>query len=220
MAPPTDDTTPDQYGKALRCPACRLTPGLCVCGTLPRLAPAVELVIVQHTNERHSQSNTGSLVHRMLEGSELVPYGARQHALDAATLWRADTSYAVLFPEPGAPVVSPAAFPPSAKRGALVVIDATWRQARRMTRRIPGLRAHPIVTVPDSERVLPPLRQPIRDGQLDTAEAVARALECLGFEDDAAELREALARVVARVLHIRGKIPRRAVAGASTTTRR
>jgi DTW domain-containing protein YfiP len=173
----------------------------------------VRLLIIRHQRERSSQSNTGNLVHRVVSGTEVVDYTALKRPPNPVSLWQPDTEYRVLFPIPGAELVSPATFTGKGSP-TLVILDGNWRQARRMSRRIPGLHAFPFVTVPGT----PPLRRlraPIRPGQLSTADAVARALELLGYTDEAHQLQAALDLLVARVLHVRGQGNRRALTGGT-----
>ena len=71
-----------------------------------------------------------------------------------------------------------AAESPRPSRETLVVLDATWAQARRMLQRIPELQTLPRVSLPGglAER----LRQPTVKGGMSTIEALAAALDLLG----------------------------------------
>ena len=201
--------TVDNYKKSARCEACKLPPGLCICARLPRLELPVRLLIVRHQRERTSQSNTGNLVHRVFPNSEVVDYTALKRPPHPIPLWQPGAEYRVLFPLPGAELVSPATFTGEGTP-TLVILDGNWRQARRMSRRIPGLHRFPFVTVPGT----PPrrrLRIPVHPGQLSTADAVARALALLGHPDEADQLQATLDLLIARVLHVRGQGSRQAV---------
>lgn len=207
-----------------RCRACKLSAELCICGRLPRVEMPLRIVVIQHPRERHSQSNTGSLVHRVFSNSELRDYTEvmRDAATDVTGPWEPSTDYHVLFPRQGARVVAPGVLDRSrqsgtgpgsrspARRHALVVLDARWRQARRMSHRVPGLGRFPFLTLPE-ELPAPALnlRRPAGAGQVSTAEAVARCLELLGHVDAARKLRESLELLVSRALFLRGKISRR-----------
>jgi DTW domain-containing protein YfiP len=191
-----------------RCEWCRLPPELCICAGLPRLGLPFRLVLIRHPGELSSQSNTGALLPRLFEGAEAIDYGALMQERRAP--WRPHTDHAVLFPLPGAPVLSAAAFPARpARERALVVLDGTWGQASKMSRRVPGIRRFPFVALPAETRPRWTLRKPARPGRLATAEAVAAALELLDLAEEAQRLRQAHALMAARILQLRGKISRR-----------
>ena len=162
------------------------------------------VLVIQHRRERGSQSNTGPLAHKVLENSKLVVYGDRP-PFNASVLSEPGRETFVLFPLPDAPTLSPSAITPAPGRHTtLVVLDASWRQARRMSRRIPGIRKLPFVQLPAHLSPQWTLRKPRQPGQLATAEAVAMALELIGEAHAAQALREALAMVAMEVIKIRG----------------
>ena len=113
----------------------------------------------------------------------------------------------VLFPQAGCPV-GPRGLPPArpGRSIALVVLDATWSQARKMSQRIPGLRRLPFARLPDGAAPRFCLRKSPRPGQLGTAEAAALALDLLGEAEGARKLREALSLMARAALRERGKI--------------
>ena len=160
--------------------------------------------MIQHRRERGSQSNTGPLAHKVLENSKLVVYGDRP-PFNASVLKEAGRDTFVLFPLPDAPAISPDVIAPMpGRRTTLIVLDASWGQARRMSRRIPGIRKLPFVQLPTHLSPQWRLRKPRQPGQLATAEAIAMALELVGEGNAAEVLRQALAMVATEVIKIRG----------------
>jgi DTW domain-containing protein YfiP len=123
-------------------------------------------VIVRHRAEMFRSSNTGRLAHLALANSELVDYGGTAEiampALDGAWL---------VFPE-GEPAQARPEPPPA----QLVVLDATWSQARRMFRKLSALRGLPILRLPDTMTTVPRLRAAPAPGRVSTIEAIAMAL--------------------------------------------
>ena len=190
----------DDYTREARCDVCRLTPGLCVCDELPRLPCPVEVVLVRHAKEDFSQSNTGALVHRLLERSRLMRYARGEQPFDGAALVAPGAH--VLFPRPGAPVLSPAL---ADEVRSLIVFDAKWRQARRMSTRIEEVRTLPFVALPAGTTPRWVLRRPREPGHVSTIEAVANALQSLGHADCAAEMWRVLEHVMPRMLHVASK---------------
>src|SRR5688572_33406711 len=95
---------------------------VCLCADLPVVATRTRIVIVRHHTERWRSSNSGRLAHLALPNSEIVEHGGIGGVAVLPVL--ADTW--LLFPE-GTPALR-VETPPA----QLVVLDATWSQARRM----------------------------------------------------------------------------------------
>jgi DTW domain-containing protein YfiP len=151
---------------------------------------------LQHALEASKVSNTGRFVPLVLAGAELRPLGAKEAPFDASGL--SDAGTALLFPDLGAPSV------PVEDVRRLVVVDASWSQARRMLQRVPALRTLPrlslTVTAPArSLRAAPP-------GALSTLQAVARALDLLGDAEAGAALERVHGLLLERTLGARGYV--------------
>lgn len=181
---------------SLRCPGCLFRPEDCLCAEIPRLASPVELVLLRHASEIGRSTNSGRWAARAL-GARILDYGrAGTAAVDEAPL-SAPGSW-VLFPSAG----------PTPRGGErprrLVVLDASWSQARRMLQRVPALRTLPRLSLeppPGRER----LRRPPRPQGMSTLEAIARALEWLGEPEAARRLDAVMALAVARQRRLRGQ---------------
>jgi DTW domain-containing protein YfiP len=89
---------------------------------------------------------------------------------------------------------------------ALVVPDGTWKQARKMTKRIAWLGELPRVVVPPGPPSLYGVRRTDKPGALSTMEAVARAYGVLEGAEVQEELERAFRVLVARLLYSRGVI--------------
>jgi len=180
---------------ALRCPGCLFRPEDCLCPEIPRLVPPIPFLLLRHASEIRRTTNSGRWVAAALS-APVFDYGrAGDEPLDEAPLSAPGTW--VLFP-------SPAPTPPSAGLPRrLVVLDASWSQARRMLQRVPALRSMPRLSLPaaPAER----LRAPTVEGGMSTLEAVARALAWLGRPGDAARLDALMAEAVARQRRLRGQ---------------
>jgi DTW domain-containing protein len=173
----------------LPCSRCLLQQRVCLCAEVPTVTTRTRIVIVRHHLERFRSSNSGRLAHLALPTSQIIdPGGSGGPAAlhDAAGAW-------LLFPE-GAPMHSAPASPPR----ALIVLDATWSQARRMYRKLDVLRGLPLLRLPDE--AVPParLRESPGRGRVSTIEAIARALRLLEGDDVASPLEQLFAIAVRR----------------------
>ena len=172
-----------------------------MCASIPRLDNSTRVVIVRHHLERRRSSNSGRLAHLALANSELVEHGGGQRetvlpALDGAYL---------LYP-----LGEPAHVVPDPKPRQIVVLDATWSQARRMYRKLGALRGLPILHVADDDRA-PAARARLREspapGMVSTIEAIARALRLCDGDAVAAPLEELYALAVERA-RVTGRLAR------------
>ena len=101
----------------------------------------------------------------------------------------------VLYPG-GAPLTAAPSPPPR----QLVVLDATWSQARKMFHKLGALRGLPLLSLPVLPVPAARLRASPGPGQVSTIEAIAAALRLLEGEPAAAALEALFAAMVARAV--------------------
>ncbi len=160
----------------------------CICADIPNVPTRTRVVIVRHHLEKFRSSNTGRLAHLALPNSEIVEHGgergpAQLPALDGAWL---------VYPDgPETPVLDT---PPR----ALVVLDATWSQARRMYRKLAALRGLPMLRLPETAMPAARLRESPGPGKVSTIEAIARALRVVEGDAVATPLEQLFELAVAR----------------------
>ena len=172
-----------------KCPRCLLQQRVCLCSEVPAIATRTRIVIVRHHLERHRSSNSGRLAHLALPNSEIIDHGGSG---GPAALTNLDGAW-LLFPE-GEPVHTVPVPPPR----QLIVLDATWSQARRMYRKLDVLRGLPLLRLPDEEMPRARLRESPGPGRVSTIEAIARALRLLEGDAPASALEQLFAVAVRR----------------------
>jgi len=148
-------------------------------------------VIVRHHTERQRSSNTGRLAHLALPNSVIIDHDAEGDVpgrCAPAALPSLDGAW-LLYPM-GEPRSAAPAPPPK----QLIVLDATWSQARRMYRKLDALRGLPALCLPEEAVPAARLRASPGPGRVSTIEAIARALRLLEGEAAARPL-EALFEV-------------------------
>lgn len=131
------------WASRYRCPGCRMHLTLCLCAHVPTCETRTRVVLVLHHLELNKTSNTGHLAIACLPNGETVVHGGP----GAPTRDLGD------LPQPLLLFPHPAARPLSDWRGTespitLVVPDATWSQAMKARRRIPGLQDMPCALLP------------------------------------------------------------------------
>ncbi len=158
-----------------RCPRCLFPSAECLCPDVPRVATRTRFLVLRHASELTRPSNSGRWAALALTQARILDYALPGPAADLSALDEPGT--AVLFPSPHAPRLA-------ARPCQIVVLDATWAQARRMIQRIPALQALPRLSLPSRTRPgrfpSQPLRKPTVAGGVSTIEAMAGALDLLG----------------------------------------
>src|SRR6266542_3015266 len=154
-----------------RCAGCLFPPAECLCPDIRRIPTRTRFLVLRHAGEVPRPTNSGRWAALALTRARLVDYAMPGPAPDLSALEEPGT--AVLFPSPHAPRLVP---PPR----QVVVLDATWSQARRMIQRIPALQALPRISLPSGTGVAEPMRRPTVAGGISTLEAMAAALVLLG----------------------------------------
>ncbi|MBA3541442.1 MAG: DTW domain-containing protein [Deltaproteobacteria bacterium] len=172
---------------AVKCPRCLFLANGCLCADIPTVVTRTRVVIVRHTLERHRSSNSGRLAHLALPNSVLIDHGGTEGP-------------AVMPPLDGAWLVYPSGDPwhtcPSPPPRQLVVLDATWSQARRMFRKLGALRGLPILRLPDVAAPKERLREAPSPDRVSTIEAIAGALRLVEEDAQATILEDLFRRAV------------------------
>jgi DTW domain-containing protein len=177
------------------CPQCLMAEAICICSSVPRIATRTEIVIVRHVTESYLTSNTGRLVALALPNARIIEYGGGG-VWDDTGLFAPDTALLYRAGRASQKVETPA---------RLVVLDGTFRQARRMYTRIPALRHLPELALPAPSSTPKRLREPPLPDGMSTVEAVAAALALLEGPEIAEPLMLLYAEFVRRSDHWRGR---------------
>ena len=192
------------------CNICGLWEEFCVCHLLPQLDSRLRLLLIQHSSELLRQSNTGRLVEKMVSPSEIVSWGAENTPFPDDRLQRPGVNCLVLYPRSNSRVLEPGDLRgDDGAETCLVLLDATWAQAKSMSRRIPGLEKLPFVSLPQEETTAWKLRRSPSKGYCCTLEAAYRALSIVEGESFARPLLLSLELVMAKSLHMRGKLTKK-----------
>jgi DTW domain-containing protein YfiP len=177
------------------CPRCFLKIGSCLCAELPRIDSSIEFVIVRHIKEDWLTSNTARLAALILTKARIVKYGNEEPFDDS--LLCGDGTW-LLYPGSHQTPTQPLP-------RRFVVLDGTFRQARRMYKRISALRALPELALSAPSHQPHRLRNPPRVDGLSTIEAIAMVLGRFESPDIAAQLLAAHAEFVRRADATRGR---------------
>lgn len=160
------------------CPRCYMRREICICPILPTVQTQTEFLILRHVREAGRPSNTGRLVTLAMPNSRIITCGGGNLTGLSSMLSSIDKN---LLNRPGTWLLwpdgtnAPADLSDIAPPDRVVVLDATWRQARRLYKRLPVLHAMPRLHLP-APRPRNRLRRQHRSDGMSTIEAVAAAI--------------------------------------------
>ncbi|MBP6217810.1 MAG: DTW domain-containing protein [Oligoflexales bacterium] len=165
--------------KQKKCADCRLFLHICVCNLMQPFLTKTRVSLVIHKSEFNKTSNTGRIVHSLLENSKINIFGEKDKPLQVGDFWQEDYSNIMLYPASQLTIDHLA---PQEKPVNLIVPDGNWGQARTIVKKIQTLLPIVAVGIPlgiPSEYVLRVHPDPEK---ICTIEAIYRAL-CV-FEKD------------------------------------
>lgn len=170
--------TSDSPLRRPRCERCLRPVAHCLCALIPCLANTTHLLVIQHPSEQKHALNTGRMLALGLNRADLViteSLAEHPHWLSALAdpQWLTE----LLFPGEGVPVIGPRLVDARPRR--LVLLDGTWRKARKLLHLNPVLQTLPRVSLPQGLVSRYRLRKVPEVGALSSVEAGAQALRLL-----------------------------------------
>ena len=158
------------------CPRCEKPLVVCYCAHLHQVPTRTRIILLQHPREQHMKVGTARMAHLSLPNSVLrIGLDFAADAVVTAELAEAQPAY-VLFPKTGARDIRELRGVPSAK---LIVIDGTWRQARKLLKLNPWLQKLPAVAFTPAEPSNYHIRKQPAAHCVSTIEALAEALSLI-----------------------------------------
>lgn len=169
------------------CPRCGFLHN-CICYAEPALCCNNHFVLLTHPRELGKDSNTGQLMERSLIHCQRQIWdrlNPPQSLLDQL----ADPRYQPWLLFPGDETTPATPYQPIADKTPLVIIlDATWQEARKMVRRSPWLATLPRLELQPQQSSTYALRRNQQPGNLCTCEAGIALLDTFGYADDSRQL--------------------------------
>ncbi|MGQ7246148.1 tRNA-uridine aminocarboxypropyltransferase [Halomonas sp. V046] len=181
----------------VRCDGCQLPELNCLCPFRVKASSRVQVWLVTHPLEHHKPTNTGRLIRDVLPTTRVFTWYRTAPDTELLALL-ADERYApfVVFPD-DQPDYADRVTTIAAVRGAresripvLILLDGTWRQARRIFRKSPYLDALPVLPLRTDRLTRYRLRKPASAAHLCTAEVAAELLTQAGEADAAGILND------------------------------
>ena len=178
----------------IRCVSCHLPQQSCICEFRSQAKAGVEFVVLMHRNEAYKPTNTGRLIEATIANTHVIQWVSRAEPGEQLESLLGDPAYQpiLVFP-PGdgyrERMIKTPSMAEHAGKPLLILLDGTWRQARRMFRLSTYLQNLPVISLDRVRSSTYALRKAIHEGQLCTAEVAAALLHQLG-EDCAGDTLE------------------------------
>jgi len=179
-----------------RCEKCRLSVDYCICPYVPETSSNAGFVLLMYDTEVLKPSNTGRLIADLIEDTYAFLWSRTEPNQELLELLSQDRWQPfVVFPEQYADadrtVYKGEIECQPGKRPLFIMLDGSWREAKKMFRKSPYLANLPMVSFDpacfNGERSRYQIRNSALDNQLATAEVAARILSLAG-EDENAQL--------------------------------
>lgn len=168
-----------------RCHYCRIHQDHCICDIKPEAQSEAGFLILFYDDEVLKPSNSGKLI------ADLIPdtfayLWSRTEVEDELLRLLEDPQWfpVVVFPATYAQsdrsVLEDQISVPSVKRPLFILLDGTWREAKKMFRKSPYLDRFPVLSVSPESLSRFQIRKSAHDHQLATAEVAAVTLHLFG----------------------------------------
>ncbi|TPE48905.1 DTW domain-containing protein [Maribrevibacterium harenarium] len=165
-----------------RCSQCQYVHEQCVCDLRPSLVSDIHLVIVQDKREAHHAKNTVRLLSLAYSPVSIIQIAEPFVALDLPDDMSVENTLLLYPGEDAFPLVRENS-EQFASTKYLLLLDATWRKAKKMMYSLDHLRCFPKVALTDLEESNYNIRKTSVSHGLSTLEASARALEVITETD-------------------------------------
>jgi len=177
--------------KVKRCEKCRIGVSHCICHLTPNRTSRAGFLLLMYDTEILKPSNTGKLIADVIPDTFAFLWSRtekNQALLDVLNdeQWQPFVVFPEQYAEPEREVINQKVTVKDGKRPLFIMLDGSWREAKKMFRKSPYLNQFPVVSfVPEltsSKSMLSryQIRQATATNQFATAEVAARVLDMMG----------------------------------------
>ncbi|MCJ2378738.1 DTW domain-containing protein [Vibrio sp. ZSDZ34] len=167
----------------------------CYCDAIPSITSQLNFTLLTHPNERSRATNTGAILTRLLSNVD-VELWARQIPSEKLVTLPSPQQAVVLYPSDNSTEISTLC-DQDVSQAHIIVLDATWQEAKKMLLRSPWLNALPKVHVAASQTSQYQLRRNQQAGNLCTFEVVSEVIAVLESQQTALRMQEFFAHYLA-----------------------
>ena len=183
--------------KVDRCVNCRIAKKFCICQYKPQCHSNAAFLLLMYDDEVLKPSNTGRLIADLIDDTHAVIWSRTETSPQLQQLlddpqWQPFVVFPQVYAEPQQQVINQVPDLIVGKKPLFILLDGTWREAKKMFRKSPYLAKFPVLSIDlsqqaDLQQSEPRfrVRKQVTDGQMATAEVAARVLASFGEADNA-----------------------------------
>ncbi|SFX70182.1 tRNA-uridine aminocarboxypropyltransferase [Marinospirillum alkaliphilum] len=170
-----------------RCDGCRMPKDYCICRFRTEVLASAQFWVLMHTEEVNKPTNTARLIGDTLADTRVFAWDRMQPPAELLALLQ-DPAYQpfIIFPDDQPDYQHRVVDFTSARQGqeqrrpVFLLLDGTWRQARRMFRKSPWMDHLPVLPLRTEQKTDYRLRKPASEQHLCTAEVGIELLKLSG----------------------------------------
>ncbi len=174
----------------IQCDQCGLVKGHCLCDYDIDLEATVEFWLLTHENEFSRTNNTGRLIENAFKSTRTFCWSRTEPPLEMIDLMKEYDVYLVFSDDREEEKQKVKDYKVSNKKTAFLLLDGTWKEARKMLRKSPYLDSLPIVALNPKDVSSYDLRRNHDEGHLCTVEVAIALLDLVDAKSQASALTE------------------------------
>ncbi len=183
--------------RVIRCELCRLAKQFCICELAPKVDSQAGFLLLMYDTEVLKPSNTGKLIADLIPDSFAFLWSRTEVnpeiiALLEDPIWQPMIVFPKAYVGEEREIFDNEITLTSGKRPLFIMLDGSWREAKKMFRRSPYLQHLPVVSftpkVPENEEEISSryqIRLAANNTELATAEVAAQILSLAGEQTNA-----------------------------------
>ncbi|MBU2863147.1 DTW domain-containing protein [Reinekea forsetii] len=168
-----------------RCLFCRIDEQFCICALKPKVPANAGFLLLYYDDEVLKPSNTGRLIADIV--SDTFAFIWQRTQVEEGLLavlnepqWQPLVVFPSEYAQEGRAIVESALQLDPSKRPLFILLDGSWREAKKMFRNSPYLQNFPVLSFNSDQRSRYLVRKAIHEHHLATAEVAAMALNWVG----------------------------------------
>ncbi len=182
--------------KVKRCEKCRIGLSHCICELTPKVKSNAGFLLLMYDTEILKPSNTGKLIADVVPDTYAFLWSRTEENKKLLSLldddqWQPFVVFPEQYADDGREVINDTVKVNTGKRPLFIMLDGSWREAKKMFRKSPYLNKFPVVSfnpdMTENNELISryQIRQAVVSNQFATAEVAARVLDMFGEQTNA-----------------------------------
>ena len=188
-----------------RCPGCQLPKQLCICSLLPSLKTKATFWVLMHPFEFEKPTNTGKIIQDCVPQTKIIFWERTTPDLELLNMFQGQQNIFLVFPEEYK--TDNNSVIPATQLGVenphFILLDGTWKQARKIFRKSPYLHHLPIISFKTDQKSIYLLRRPSQVHHLCTIEVAIALLDSNREQESSRQMNNYFKKFVNHHMHHR-----------------